>query len=232
MLTLAPLLFGLGIVLQEEPDHPVPIRTHTAHTDSASVFVREVGPQESNGAVVLLHGARFHSGTWQELGTLEWLGRAGLRVLAVDLPGYGRSPPTDLPGQEVLAGVLEKQGVNRSVIVFPSMSGGTAFPFLEAWPTRVAGLVPVAPVGALAFRATDATRSIPTLVVWGEKDALLAVSQARTLAAQFHQADVLILEGAAHPAYLDRPRQFHEALGRFAQKALGPGTPGESQDQE
>ena len=73
-----------------------------------------------------------------------------------------------------------------------------ALPQSEAWLARLEG------------------SAVPALVVWGERDRLLPVSGARILAAAFRDARVLILPGARHPAYLDRPEAFHRALVEFA----------------
>jgi pimeloyl-ACP methyl ester carboxylesterase len=41
--------------------------------------------------VLLLHGERYSSQTWSDLGTFEFLGDSEIRTIAVDLPGYGTS---------------------------------------------------------------------------------------------------------------------------------------------
>ena len=41
--------------------------------------------------MLLLHGARFSSDTWRKLGTIDKLTDAGYYVVALDLPGFGRS---------------------------------------------------------------------------------------------------------------------------------------------
>ena len=52
-------------------------------TSSTSSSSDGVGPV----SVLLLHGARFTSSTWKELGTLDALADAGFASVAVDIPG-------------------------------------------------------------------------------------------------------------------------------------------------
>lgn len=165
--------------------------------------------------VLLLHGAAFHSGTWQQLGTIDLLAKAGYRVVAVDLPGFGQSPARRTDPSSFAVELLTHLGIDRAVVVSPSMSGGVSFPLLLHHPERVAGFVPVAPVGTGEYAKKLHDCPVPALVVWGELDAIFPPSQAETLAASFEKAEVLILPGAGHPAYLDQPEAFHRALLGF-----------------
>lgn len=62
----------------------------TIQVQGQSLFFREVRPgngQAVRFSVLLLHGIRFSSETWQNLGTLHKLAKAGYRAVAIDLPG-------------------------------------------------------------------------------------------------------------------------------------------------
>jgi pimeloyl-ACP methyl ester carboxylesterase len=179
------------------------------------LYMRTAGP-EDGPSVLLLHGAKYHSGTWEKLGTLQRLAGAGYRVVALDLPGYGRSRRVRARPDAFLVGVLPKLDIGRPIVVSPSMSGRFSFPLLIEHPDWVAGFVPVAPVGALDYAKRNRNSSIPTLVIWGEKDRLFPPLQAQVLADSFKDSKVLILPGAGHPAYLDQPEAFHQALLEFA----------------
>lgn len=65
-------------------------REGTIQVQGQSLFFREVRPgggQAPRFSVLLLHGIRFSSETWQNLGTLLRLAQAGYRAVAIDLPG-------------------------------------------------------------------------------------------------------------------------------------------------
>ena len=174
----------------------------------------EAGPPGST-TVLLLHGARFTSETWLELGTIATLANAGHHVIAIDLPGYGHSEASRVPQDQYLSQALEQLWpTSRFVIVSPSMSGGFSLPFVARQPDRVAGYVPVAPVGINTYRTALERVDVPTLVVWGENDQVVPVSQASVLAEALN-GETLILAGASHPCYLDRPDEFHRAVLEF-----------------
>jgi pimeloyl-ACP methyl ester carboxylesterase len=174
----------------------------------------EAGPDDGM-PVLLLHGAAFDSSTWQELGTLDALAQAGHRAIAVDLPGFGKSPARRVDPSEFGPQLLDHLGLDRAVVVSPSMSGGISLPLVLHHPGRVAGFVPVAPVGSREYAKKIESSAVPALIVWGERDRLFPPKQAALLAASFRDAEVLILSGARHPAYLDKPEAFHAALLRF-----------------
>jgi pimeloyl-ACP methyl ester carboxylesterase len=133
----------------------------------ASVHTLSAGP-EHGPAVLLLHGARFSSRTWRDLGTIAY-----------------------------------------------------AYPLAESDPSSIAGLVAVAPAGTPEHAPRLAGKGVPLLVVWGGEDRIFPASQADLLANSVEGSRKLVLEGASHPCYLDRPEEFHAALVEFVEAVAG-----------
>lgn len=204
----------LFILMVDSTSAQAPISTRNEGVLGTTVRYLEAGVPASM-TVLLLHGGRFTSETWRELGTITTLADAGYHVVALDLPGYGDSAPSAVPREEYLDRALgQLWPTTRFVIVSPSMSGGYSLPFVVAQPARVAGYVPVAPVGVAQHRDALGSVTVPAMVVWGEQDRVIPVAQAHVLAAALN-GEILILSGAGHPAYLDRPDEFHRALLDF-----------------
>ncbi|WP_323013717.1 alpha/beta fold hydrolase [Devosia sp.] len=99
----------------------------------------------SDGApVVLVHGALF--GIGETLSERAIADAAGLRVLAAEKPGYGRTDP--LPGhnqaeamaQDVLF-MMDRQGVERAVLIAHDIGTLVAFWLARLAPERIAAIV-------------------------------------------------------------------------------------------
>ena len=178
------------------------------------------GPEEAANGVLLLHGGRFSSQTWRELGTLEKLAAAGIRTVAIDLPGFGRTPAAEASAEDFLSALLDRLG-GRWVVVSPSMSGRFSLPVVAAHHPALAGYVPVAPVQIPQHLGALRGLDTPTLIVWGERDSVIPLAHGEKLSEALTDSRLLILPGASHPAYLDQPKRFHDELIAFAKKALG-----------
>jgi pimeloyl-ACP methyl ester carboxylesterase len=109
------------------------------------------GEQAGTGpAIVLLHGLTA-TRRYLVMGSRA-LERGGLRVLAYDARGHGRSTPARDPrayGYERLARdlqeVLDSQGIDRAVLAGASMGAHTAVRFALEHPERVAALGLITP---------------------------------------------------------------------------------------
>lgn len=133
-----------------DPYHPAMGRSPYDHGSELEITVDGgavnafVGGPLDGPVVLMVHGL---GGTWQNWWTtIPVLSDAGYRVVAVDLPGFGRSP---LPGGELTMrglaatclGVLDALGVGRAAVVGNSMGGFVAGAIAIAAPRRVAALV-------------------------------------------------------------------------------------------
>ncbi|NWV65414.1 ABHEA protein, partial [Malurus elegans] len=135
------------------------------------------------------------------------------------IPGYGDSPPARMVTAEgrrnFLDRVLQDLSMQKPVLVSPSMSGRFALPFLLAQGDRLAGFVPIAPVGTKDYTAEQYQRvQTPTLILYGDRDKRLAPQALQNLQ-HLPEHRVAVLPGAGHACYLDKPEDFHRALLRF-----------------
>jgi abhydrolase domain-containing protein 14 len=190
------------------------IRSQRGEVGNVKLNWREAGPADGL-PVLLLHGARFDSGTWEKLGTLARLASEGFHAIALDLPGFGESPSPPSGTRLDLEAFIAAQKLAPPVVLAPSMSGRFALPLVTAHPKSVAGFVAVAPVDLPAYEKALRQLALPTLIVWGDGDQVVPVAQARELHDWVKGSRLVILKGARHPCYLDRPDEFHAALIEF-----------------
>ncbi|MGH9320372.1 MAG: alpha/beta fold hydrolase [Vicinamibacteria bacterium] len=191
-----------------------PIQEKNFQLSEKKVHYLEAG-EPSGLVVLLLHGARFSSETWRSLGTLDQLAAAGYHVIALDLPGYGQSEVSPFDHEAFLGEALVALGIERAVIVSPSMSGQFSFPLVVRSPDKVAGFVPIAPAGSDRYLRVLRKIKVPALVLWGEKDEIDPAAKSDALAAALEDSKRVIIKGAGHACYVDRPEEFHRELLSF-----------------
>lgn len=192
----------------------MPIQEHEITIDGAVLHCLDCG-QPDDPAVVLLHGMKFQAETWRELGTVEFVAGLGRRVLAVDMPGFGRSPASEVEPVEALARLLRQLGLEQVVVVGPSMGGRIALEFAIRHPQRIAGLVLVGAVGVEENRTGLAAIVAPTLIVWGAEDQVSPLTNSDILLASLKNATREVYPEAPHPCYLVQPDRWHASLRTF-----------------
>ncbi|KAG9276904.1 protein ABHD14B [Astyanax mexicanus] len=193
------------------------------------LFYRQVLPPagEPKLCVLLLHGIRFSSENWVSIGTLSCLAGAGLRAVAVDLPGLGQSkaaePPAPVgepaPG-EFLKQVCEGLGTGPVVVISPSLSGMYSLPFLLQHTHQLKAYIPVAPICTNKFTAEQYRDvQVPTLIVYGDQDTQLGEVSLKNLS-NLPNHRVVVMKGAGHPCYLDDPETWHKSILEFLKTLL------------
>lgn len=190
----------------------------------APLFFRQSEPAagEARMSVLLLHGIRFSSENWLNIGTLETLAKAGCRAVAIDLPGLGRSASAEAPAAvgelapaSFLKEVCEQLSLSPVVVVSPSLSGMYSLPFLLQHQALIRAYIPVAPICTEKFSAEQyQSVKVPALIVYGDQDAQLGEASLHNLS-NLSNHRVVVMKGAGHPCYLDDPDTWHKALTDF-----------------
>jgi 3-oxoadipate enol-lactonase len=104
-----------------------------------------VADRGSGDALLFLHAFPLQAAMWDyQIDAFE----RTHRCLAIDLPGFGESPPPADPGRssmqswaELVAGVLDQLAVEKATVVGCSMGGYLAMALLRHHPDRVERLV-------------------------------------------------------------------------------------------
>jgi len=185
--------------------------------------------------VLFFHGFSFSLDDWKKTGTFDRISTAGYPAfIALDLPS-GKSSKSDKFNFQsvsecipVIDEFLEKVGFfaekdsrkrRQTVIIGPSMGGGFALAYAIAHQDKVAGLVLISP--SLKSIADEDLENLqtPTLLVWGEKDNVFPLEEhGRQLKNKLPHAKLIIIKGAGHAAYLDKPEEFNDLLVDFLEE--------------
>jgi pimeloyl-ACP methyl ester carboxylesterase len=105
--------------------------------------------------VVFIHGLGSYLKFWRE--QIDAFAAKGYRVIALDLPGYGKSDkPASFPyTMEAMADVVREltmiAGASKPILVGHSMGGQTALSYAIRYPTEISALVLTSPAGFEEF---------------------------------------------------------------------------------
>lgn len=165
-------------------------RTAKAHGLGAlRVAYVELNPRGKKGTLVFVHGLGSYLKFWRY--QLDAFAAQGYRVLALDLPGYGKSDkPAGFPySSEALADALhewtQRVGAKRPVLVGHSLGGQTALAYALRHPEALGALALTAPAGFEAFSDKEKALISGALTVAGVKGADEAAVRRNVAAANF-----------------------------------------------
>ena len=195
------------------------ISSNVIQIQTANLHYLEAGDSD-HPPILFLHGASFSAQTWKDLGTLKRLSSQGYRVIALDLPGYGKSDRIATYQAEVLPKLFDKLNLTGAILVSPSMSGTYSLPFLVEHSEQLRGFVAVAPVGIMKMSHKLEGLQLPTLAIWGNEDQIVPVEQANLLVQLMPHAEKVILPKVGHACYMKATNKFHDALLDFIKKLL------------
>ncbi len=137
-------LLSAGCVhFQTTASEPLPAEERLVLADRGQLRVIDKNPSGARETVLLVHG--YGSSTASYAPVMDTLA-AHLRVIAVDLPGFGKSDRLDgdyTPDAlaDVLADVLTKKGVARAHVVGHSWGSSVVLAFARRHPERLDRLV-------------------------------------------------------------------------------------------
>jgi pimeloyl-ACP methyl ester carboxylesterase len=141
-----------------EYPYSVQYRSFEAQRQSLEMAYMDVGPQDAQHTVLLLHGKNFSGAYWGR--TMEALVADGYRVIAPDQIGFGKSskPVNVQYSFHALAGhtaaLLDDRNVGSVTVVGHSMGGMLATRFALMFPGRTEQLVLVNPIGLEDWKRT------------------------------------------------------------------------------
>ncbi len=173
--------------------------------------------------LIFLHGMAFNADTWNRLGTLVVLGKQGYSAYALDLPGFGKSSGKRLSrdkAAELLDAFVKELGIEKFILVGPSMGGGVALHYAINHQEKLDGLILIAPSGLNDPYILENLGNIkvPTLVFWGEKDNIFPVELSEKLTDSIKNVRFILCKNAGHPCYLYTPQLFHKEIIKFVQE--------------
>jgi pimeloyl-ACP methyl ester carboxylesterase len=174
------------------------------HRRSFAGYETRVLELEGDGTpIALFHGWADSADTWRQ--ALDLIARQGRRAIAVDLPGFGTSDPLDdgpvLPQLDefALAAVRYLSRDEPVAVAGNSLGGCVALRMAQRHPSRLAGVVPVAPAGLEMSRLLQLVQRDPVI---------------RSLLALPTPVPAAVLRGAVARLYLQLGFAAPAAIGR------------------
>ncbi len=156
--------------------------------------------------MVMIHGLNYSADDWINCCGNEL---TGFRIYAIDMPYGPRSrsdhftPRSDDDYANHLYAVIKALNITDPILVGASLGGETVLRYLALKYPATAGIV-VGPVGVPYIDLSKI--QVPVMGIWGSKDTVSGRENMEAMRRAGFRVEVI--NGAGHPAYLDRPREF------------------------
>ena len=176
-------------------------------------FKSEAAGSKKN--IILLHGYSFESSVWDKINLPTALNKIGYNVYAIDEPGFPKSRNKQISNDlffDFLKDFITKLG--GSCLLGSSAGGYLAAKFTEEKASLVKCLILV---GAVNLNEIMSLSGVKLLGVWGSLD---NISNPESASKELERlgGKLIIINGARHACYLDRPDDFNKIVGNFLEK--------------
>ncbi|MDA4136957.1 MAG: alpha/beta hydrolase [Thaumarchaeota archaeon] len=173
---------------------------------------------EGDRKILLLHGLNSHSGTWRK--TFPAFA-SRYSVFAPSLPPHiGEVSAALVEEYSGYVGEMSRKlGITDATVIGNSMGGWIGMRLASLHAGIVSRLVLEDTAGS---RSEDAKAledaGIPTLIIWGEADDILPVSEARGLHSRLAGSQLKVVHGAGHVPHWEEPDVFNGLVTDFLQR--------------
>ncbi|MGC8547666.1 MAG: alpha/beta hydrolase [Candidatus Micrarchaeia archaeon] len=166
--------------------------------------------------ILLMHGYSFNSQVWNRFGFIDFLNRLGYASFALDMPGFPNSiNKGEMPESSMLSlvgAVIQTVIKDKPVLLGASASGYFVLKFAEENSKDICAVIAVGPVNLDSIRLDKI--KVPILGIWGSNDSVAdpegGIEKLRQIGAK-----TVLLEGARHACYLDKPEDFKKEIADF-----------------
>ncbi len=174
--------------------------------------------------LIFLHGKSFKAQTWIDLKPWEYLSKEGIKGIYLDIPGWGNSEPNDKydvssPDYSGMSKFIEDFTDYLGLKKFYLLGASFSVPFVLRYaldkPEKVQKLILVGGVFAKGIENKLQKINIPALIIYGENDTVVGLEPAEKYSKILPINKKIIVKGARHPLYLDKPNEFFEHLVEF-----------------
>ncbi len=174
--------------------------------------------------IVFLHGKSFKAQTWIDLKPWEYMSKIEHTGLYVDIPGWGLSeenPNYDVSKNDYsdmskfINDLTSKLNLNRYLLLGASFSVPFVLRHALDYPNRVSKLILVGGVYSRSIEERLPEINLPVLIIYGKDDTVVGLEPAEKYSQKLRKSKKIIVEGARHPLYLDKPHEFFESLIDF-----------------